>query len=565
MVEGSVFARGAARDPRERLALVCVIAFLLALSAAPYWVASRATPPGWTYSGSSQASLDDYPTYLAKMRAGARGDWVYRSPYSPALEESIQVRPFYAAVGALTHLFTDKSWLGYHAARLAMGALCLWLVFRVSGAVSRGGLERWSAFALATLGSGLGWWLGREGPRIAWSYDLWVPELNVFHSLLTNPHFPLSIALMLSTLVGVASALETGRLRYAAFAGAALGLLSLVHPYDDFAVAGALAMYGVGALATQRHSLRELVSVALALSLAALPGVAWMIASYASDPSLANMGNAQPVGPIWRVFGGLGLLLPLALIGLRPLAGRGPLGGLLTAWALVVPLLMLLPVEFPRRMVGGWQVPLGIASGLALARLARLARPTRPVAPLAGRGARRSGVVAACVIALASLSSFDIVLAQIRSFSNSEQNPFPIHHPPDLIETFAWLQENAAASDVVLAPYGPSNWLPVYTDLRPYFGHWAEAPDRHAREASRDSFYRGRGAPEARRKFLRDNRIDWILDGPLFRQPSYVAIDLGRDGVQRVHRVGGIDVLRVDHAESAKPRARPEAASPASP
>jgi hypothetical protein len=533
--------------PRDRLVLLGVIAFLLAASAAPYWVASRATPLGWSYAGSSEASLDDYPSYLVKMRAGARGDFVYRSPYSPALQETIQVRPFYAAIGALTHLVTDESWLGYHAARLAMGALCLWLVFYVAGAVSRGALERWSAFLLATLGSGLGWWVGREGPRIAWSYDLWVPELNVFHSLLTNPHFPLSIVLMLSTLVGVARALDTGRLRYAAFGGAAVGLLSLVHPYDDFALAGALALYGLGALVAGRHSLRQLVSVGLVLSLAALPGVAWMAASYASDASLANMGNAQPVGPIWRVFCGLGLLLPLALFGLGSLAGRASLGGLLAAWALVVPLLMLLPLEFPRRMVGGWQVPLGIASGLALAKL---------VAPLGRRGTRRSAVAAAVVIVFASLSSFDIALSQIRSFSNPGKNLFPIHHPPDLIEAFAWLQAQGSAGDVVLAPYGPSNWLPVYTDLRPYFGHWAEAPDRHAREAARDSFYRGRGTREARQKFLRDNRIAWIFAGPLFRQPGYVAIDPARDGATRAHRVGGIDLLRVDPRVSDSVRSR---------
>jgi len=538
VADGTAFGRSALGRPNERRALVLFVVLLLALSVAPYAVAWHASPAGWTYSGSSEASLDDYPTYLAKMRAGARGEWTYRSPYAPEVGETIQVRPFYAALGALSSLFVERSWLGYHAARLLMGALCLWLVFRVASAVSRNGVETWAAFALATVGSGVGWWVGREGPRIAWSYDLWVPELNVFHSLLTNPHFPLSIVLILSTLIGVAGTLETGRLRHAFLGGAALSFLSLIHPYDDFVAVAALVLYCGVALAVGRHGLRQVAAAALAFSLTALPGVAWMTASYWTDASLASMGNAQPVGPVWRVLSGLGLLIPMCAIGLRTLAARGPLGGLLAAWVVAPVLLMLLPFEFPRRMVGGWHVPIGIASGLGLALSAAvLARKATP---------RAAGIATVAVVGLASLSTLDITLRQIQNFGDPGEKLFPIHLPPDLLETFAWLHENASARDVVLAPYGPSNWLPVYTDLCAYFGHWAEAPDRRAREAARDDFYMGRGDAASRVKFLRENRIEWILDGPLFRQRGYVPIDPGRiPGARVVHRAGGIEVLYV--------------------
>ena len=92
MAETSPFSNRENRtlpSARERGALFLFIAGLLALSAAPYVAAWRASPPGWTYSGSSEASLDDYPTYLAKMRAGARGEWTYRSPYAPELESTL--------------------------------------------------------------------------------------------------------------------------------------------------------------------------------------------------------------------------------------------------------------------------------------------------------------------------------------------------------------------------------------------------------------------------------------------------------------------------------------------
>ena len=75
-------------------------------------------------------------------------------------------------------------------------------------------------------------------------------------------------------------------------------------------------------------------------------------------PTIETLAGVLVIGKVTQ---------PLGAIGLRSLAQRGPLGGLLAAWAVCVPLLMLLPLEFPRRMVGGWHVPLGIASGLGLA------------------------------------------------------------------------------------------------------------------------------------------------------------------------------------------------------
>ena len=60
---------------------------------------------------------------------------------------------------------------------------------------------------------------------------------------------------------------------------------------------------------------------------------------------------------------------------------------------------------------------------------------------------------------------------------------------------------------------GRSNWLPVYSDLTAYFGHWAETPDAETRRGRVDAFYHGAGRPEFRSAFLRSAGIDWVLWG----------------------------------------------------
>jgi hypothetical protein len=531
-------ARAPRLATREWAALAAFTLAVLAASALPYVVAWRATPGDRVYVGTTEASADDYPTYLAKMRRAAEGHWTYLSPYAPQLESTLTVRPLYAALGVGTRAFGAPHWVGYHAGRLLFGGVCLLAIFAIANALARSPSERWMSFALASVGSGFGIWLSREGLRASWSYDLWVPELNAAYAILTNPHFPLAISLVLASFAGVARTLDTGRKAPALWAGLALGLLTLVHTYDVAIVVGVLLLYGIGALVTRTRTLRELVRAALWLSAIALPALAWQFAAYTGDTSLGQMGHAQPVGSPLAVAAGVGLLLPAALFGLPHLARRSSLGGVIAAWVVLVPVLLLLPLPFARRLVAGWHVALGIAAGIAL---------VRAVGRVRAAALRRAVLVGFAL--LASLTTLDVIVYQVRRSADPRTSSLT-SLPRDLLEAFAWLDAQATAGDVVLAGYGPSNWLPVFTDLRPYFGHWAETPNAAARARAAQLFFAARTRDDDRAAFLASAGIDWVLDGPVGQYPGAVPIRAERlDGVSKQKTVGRIVILRVDQRE----------------
>jgi hypothetical protein len=134
---------------------------------------------------------------------------------------------------------------------------------------------------------------------------------------------------------------------------------------------------------------------------------------------------------------------------------------------------------------------------------------------------------------------------QVRGSLDPERR-FPTFLSRDLLDAYAWLQANARPRSVVLAPYRPSSWLPVYTDLCPFFGHWAEAPGAPARLRRVQAFYRGR-SDQARAAFLRAAGIEWMLIGPLFREPGHVPIDTTRlPGARLVYQSGGVGVVAID-------------------
>lgn len=538
-------SRSGASSAREKAALGLFVAVVLGASALPYGLAWRATPPGRVYVGTTEASQDDYPTYLARMRAGAQGRLFGVSPYDPGGGSALRVRPLYAALGAVTGAAGLPLPAGYHAGRLLAGAAALLAIFLAAKALARGAEERWTAFALATIGSGVGVLLGREGPRSAWSYDLWVPELNTVHGLLTNPHFPAAIALLLAAFAGAARAIDAGRPRPALLAGAALAALAFIHTYDLVIAAGVLGVYGVAAAATGAVPLRRLGAVAGGLALVSLPAVAWQLAAYLSDSSLAQMAQRQPVGSPLRVATGAGLLAPLALLGIPRLAHRSAFGGIVAVWALVIPLLLALPLPFARRLVAGWHVPLGLAAGVGLAGLAAAIHS----APL------RRLVLTACV-ALASLTTFHHFVHQSRRFAQPDPGVLA-SLPRELLDAYAWLDAHAGPGDVVLAEYGPSVWLPVYTDLRPYFGHWAEAPDAARRAARAAAFFSRRAGDSTRRALLAEAPIAWVLDTPAGRPPGSSRADPARlESVSPAARFGHTRILRVSPQPRAQPRSR---------
>jgi hypothetical protein len=521
-------------SPARDTALCTLFALaVLGASSIPYAVAWRATPTGRVYAGTSEASEDDYPTYLAQMRAGTRGEWTYRSPYAPELERTLAVRPLYALSGAVSRALGAPLWVGYHAARLLAGGLLLAALWVAAGAVARSRAERWCGFALASVGSGVGSLIGREGARASWSYDLWVPEINATYSLLTNPHFPVAQVLLLAAFAGALRSLETGSRRAALGAGLAVGALAWIHTYDVVIATAVLAAFGAVSLAAGSVGLAAGLQSAVVMTAAALPFVLFQLAAFLTDPSLGQMRLAQPVGSAAAVAAGVGILAPLAAVGAREAFRRGGPARLAVVWAACVPLLLLLPLSFARRMVMGWHVPLGLLAGIGLVELLR---------PWGRERVRWIALLVA--IGFASATTLDVLAYQIRRFAR----PYPglaASLPRDLLDAYAWLAANATPGDVVLAPYGPSNWLPVFTDLRPYFGHWAEAPDAQARYQRVSGFYDAGAPAETRLALLREGRIAWVLvgEGALFG-PAVDPMTL--PGVRPVHRAGGVEILRVE-------------------
>ena len=110
--------------PRQWPRFAFVFAAIVAIiSLLPYLLAYLWTPPGHHFAGFFFIA-DDATTYLAKMRQGADGSWLWNDPYTSEPHGGVFLFSFYLLFGHLTALLHLPLIAGYHLARIS-GAVAL--------------------------------------------------------------------------------------------------------------------------------------------------------------------------------------------------------------------------------------------------------------------------------------------------------------------------------------------------------------------------------------------------------------------------------------------------------
>jgi hypothetical protein len=169
------------------LALVTTIPFLLAYERQGFDL---------RFTGSLFA-VEDGNSYIAKMRRGAEGEWLFRSPYTADEQAGVPAFLPYLLLGKLASGRGSHEQLValFHLARILAIPLMVFSTYRF---VSRFMLEaRWRRWAtiLAIAGGGMGWlvflsgsssWLGSQ------PLELYSPETFGFLAALTFPHLLLA-------------------------------------------------------------------------------------------------------------------------------------------------------------------------------------------------------------------------------------------------------------------------------------------------------------------------------------------------------------------------------------
>ncbi|MBN1656776.1 MAG: hypothetical protein JXA93_00165 [Anaerolineae bacterium] len=509
----------------QRWAIVVALA-VVAASCLPYLAAWLLAPDGTRYTGLLVNHYDGH-SYYAKMQQGARGDWLFHLPFTPEPHQGVFVYTFYLALGQLSSALHMPIPLVYHAARAATGFLLLLVSYHFLARFLSRVPSRQITFLLIALSSGLGWLAGPLGVITA---DLWVAEGLTFLSILTNPHFPLIIALMLLGFMLVLDTQEGPPSVKRLSGAAALGLsLALLQPLAIPIVGAVLAVYLV-VLAFHRRRLpwHQILTAAL-IGVGAVPVLLYDLYAYRTNPALAAWAaqNVTPSLPPWDYALGYGLLLLLAIPGaVAALQRRWPTDLFLLSWAAAVIVLLYLPIALQRRFITGFHVPLALLAAIGLERvlLPRLPQRSRTLA---------SGVI------LAATTLTNILVPLVPVVAVAQGQP-PLVIPEAQAAALDWLGDNTTWTDTVLAPPDVAHLVPAWAGNRVVYGHPFETIDADKKKAAAGAFFEPATASATRAEIVARYGVRYVLVTPAVSIPALLP------GIELVWASGKVSIYRVE-------------------
>lgn len=509
-------------------AFAAVVSVLLIL---PYLIAYQSQGGDYCFSG-FLFGVEDGNSYIADMRRGADGEWLFRIPYTTEPQNGALIYLPYLLLGKLAGgaAMHDQLAALFHLARIAAGIAMLLAVYRFLAAFLESiPLRRWG-LAAAAFGGGLGWILLA---RNSYPLEFTSPEAFGFLSLFGLPHMAAARALLLLALawfVEPAPAAESkGR---GMKIGLALAGAWLFQPLT-VAVAWAVMAACLALSFLRNRARREPVSnyersgwiralIAVAVS---APPMVYSALSFALDPVLRQWAaqNTLPSAPIGEYLLSYGVLLLPALAGAWLALREDDRWLLPIGWMMIFPILIYLPVTVQRRLAEGFWTALIV---LALYFVER---------KFAGR-ARNTAFVLGTALLLPATVLF-LEGAVVRSVIPSE----PAFLTAEEARALEWLDAGTDPGAVVLSGFDAGNAVPAYTGLTAFIGHGPETLNNREKRILVDNVLDESLTDAERLALLRQTGAAYVLIGPVERAKMHS----GFPGCQLIYRKGGWEIWKV--------------------
>lgn len=560
------------RHEWQRVILLAGIVMLI--TTIPYMVGWLSAGKNWEFGGFVFGADDGY-SYLAKMRLGARGDWLFTIRYTSEPHEGALLFLPYILLGKLTSLFVASNSpnlptalaITFHLARIIFGFMLILVSYRFVAVFLKRPDSRMLALVLIVLSGGLGWLLAIAGLGHLFGslpVDFYVPEDYSFLILFGLPHLALSRSAMLVGFLLLFRALQIPEphrwARWSAAAGLCWIVTGLCVPFYIAVTYLVLGCWGLAAWIHRRRFPWALFWRAAGAALVASPVLIYSTVVFATNDVLGRWSSQNQLpspNPLHYVLGYIVLALP-AIVGLRWAWRKGSSenrkavhprehkehrerqgeserrtgfsslwgGGfamnsssenglpylLLAAWVVVMPVVVYLPINVQRRLAEGVIVPLCI---LAVAGL-RLVFPHR-------RQWRRARTALLLLVLPTS------ILLWLGGTFNALSPARPLFHPKNELAAMDTLNQIAPRDAVVLSVKETGNYLPARTDLVAYVGLGPETLDEPEKEKQAEDFFAGKLDDTERHALLKN--VDYIFYGLLEHDLSGTAEPAWAEGL----------------------------------
>ncbi len=477
---------------RRTFPWVLFIIFLLLLIG-PFVFAGQQSDAQVAFNGFLQNPQDGY-SYLAKIKQGIQGSWSFRLPFTSQVGEGKPLFLYYLFLGHLAKILGVSPILIFHLSRI-VNSICLFftLWFTFPAFVTTKNVKISWILAILSLGGGLGWVLLPAG-RIPG--DFWVAEAFPFLASFTNPHFPLSILLMVWMIWAWKT--PTSTIRYLVLGGGGL-LLAIIQPFANVILGLVFGVDWFWKIFTKQIRRDDCIALSV-FALMALPYMVYSLWVINSDPNFVSW-NKQNSTPGLTLIDWIFTFSPALILALIYLYGcwkrKAAPQRILVIWAIVTMVLSVIPTQLQRRYL--------LAACIPLAYLAFLQIDSWMASrPKLGNLVRLGWAV------LVMPTNFLLIAMGVSAVLQKEPLLFLYR---DEISGFAWLSDHASKSSTILTGPDTGLYMPAHTSLGVVYGHPFETPYASIRKKEVLDCLQRRSLSTCNRVIV-EQGVDYILVGP---------------------------------------------------
>ena len=500
------------------------LAVILATSL-PYLYAYLTAPSGLVYNGLHALSPGDVPVYYSYIDQAKSGIFLVKNLFTSEPQTIGTFNVWWTLVGLLAKIFNLSPILAFQLSRILMIPIFVFVAYIfISYFFTEAGKRKLCLFFLL-FSSGLGFYLAgnsslnnfRSEAIYWWPIDLWLTEANTFNTLYQTSHFIASITLMILIFLLMILAFAKNKFSYAVISGFLALFYFNFHPYYLPVIFGVLGLYLFILMLQANKFLWQKAGYLITIFIISSPSIIYHIWLIQNSEVIAQraLQNVTLISPLFFVFMGYGFLWLGFLAGLFFLFKNKKLDNrflFLLIWFLVNVVLIYSPFPFHSRYTQGLHIILVIFTLVEIFELFDYLKiKIKPKTfDFWVNNPFLLGMIFLVLFLPSTLFSISRDVYYFTYQPSLVKDRFYL--AKDFLKAADWLR-NAPRPGTVLGAELSSRFLPGFSGRTVYLAHDHETLFFDAKLIQVIWFYKDNQASEAKKKFLRDKGIDYIIYG----------------------------------------------------
>lgn len=492
----------------------------------------------------------DFTVYYSYIEQVKNGDFLSKNLFTSEEQPVGIFRPFWVFVGILAKIFNLPSFLIFQICRFLFIPFLLLTSYYVISSFLKEESKRRICFLLFVFASGWGWIIGLDLiAKNNWRViDLFVPEAFTFTTLYTEPHFIVSLSLIILIFLFSIKAFSNYKLKYSLLAGLFSFTLFSFHPYHMYSIFGVLFTFIVVDSLINKKIYLDHIKHFLILAIFSFLPILYHLWTILNIPVAYEhyLQNVTLTPPFYLVFISYGFLIPLALIGIVLIIKNKKISKnelFLIVWFFVQFALLYLPIKTQVRLTEGLQLPIAILATLGIFYTKSYLPKHITYLRIFQRDALSRVAFYICFIyaffILFFISSANLLYTDFILYSMKDEW---FYIPKSEYEAIVWLK-SVPKDSIILSGWISGNYIPAFSIKQVFIGHSHETGNFDKKAIEVNGFLKDYSSQE-RSSFLKDSKIDYFFFGPKEKKEANFNPD--QDSfLQKVYQNGEVSIYKV--------------------